>query len=58
MFLSFQTMEWPRHKQEHLIMQVQKFGNNNLTIQSAIFGLLDAFFTKWQLLDLHLNQKI
>ena len=46
MFQKFVTIKWLKHKQEHRIMPVLKFGGMSLTTATAIFGLSDAFCMK------------
>ena len=55
MYQKFLKKDLPIHKQEHLIMQVHKYGNKSPMIKKVIFGQLAVLFIKW--LHFHLRLK-
>ena len=55
MFLRLLREEWQELRLVHLITQVLRFGMIDHMMLSVIYGLLDVLYTKWQLLDRHLE---
>jgi len=58
MYRRLRKMDFCIHKQELLIMQVHRFGANNLMIISLIFGRWVVWYIRWRLSKFLLRHKI
>ncbi len=51
-------IKWQKHKQEHHIMQVHKYGETSHIIINVIYGHMDVFCIKCVLFNLHFKEMI